>query len=205
MQDSGGRSQPLRGQGGRAADCLRQLSLFCPSLRPSPWRTQVIPADPVLPLTRAWVDQFMPELDQNACAAQRQGRACRAKTHLHCNLLAPDDLAEPIAAGSAAAAVGNCMQPPDRCSGLATSASWGLRRRCTCSKEDPRRYLHTALWPVQLLIWAALLGVTFAMPNGVFVVWGQVTPSSQPPSACFHELIIIWSSSFIAECLFLHI
>ena len=42
------------------------------------------------------------------------------------------------------------------------------------SKNDPRRFMHTALWPLQLLAWAALLGVTFAMPNHVFVVWGQV-------------------------------
>lgn len=42
------------------------------------------------------------------------------------------------------------------------------------SKSDPRRFVHTSLWPVQLLIWAGLLGVTFAMPNHVFVVWGQV-------------------------------
>lgn len=40
---------------------------------------------------------------------------------------------------------------------------------------------------MQLLIWAALLGVTFAMPNGVFVVWGQVTPSAQALSAGVSE------------------
>ena len=57
-----------------------------------------------------------------------------------------------------------------------------LKLTCGSSKQDPRRYLHTALWPVQLLIWAALLGVTFAMPNGVFVVWGQVTSCADGPA-----------------------
>ena len=76
-----------------------------------------------------------------------------------------------------------------------------------CSKEDPRRFLHTALWPVQLLVWIALLGVTFAMPNSVFLVWGQVRPvpalsvfrfsglMTESKQACLRRILLLHSSS----------
>ncbi|KAK9810887.1 hypothetical protein WJX73_005440 [Symbiochloris irregularis] len=41
-------------------------------------------------------------------------------------------------------------------------------------KGDWRMWLHSGCWPLQLLGWAALLGMTFALPAHVFVVWAQI-------------------------------
>ena len=50
-------------------------------------------------------------------------------------------------------------------------------------QKDARKYLHSGFLPLQTLIWAGLIGVTFVMPNGVFYVWGQVS-SSSPGHIC---------------------
>ena len=41
-------------------------------------------------------------------------------------------------------------------------------------RDNWRLFLHAGLWPLQLIGWAALLGMTFALPNHVFYIWGQV-------------------------------
>lgn len=44
-----------------------------------------------------------------------------------------------------------------------------------CRKQkDARKYLHTGCLTLQTLVWAGIIGSTFAMPNHVFFVWGQV-------------------------------
>ncbi|KAK9811743.1 hypothetical protein WJX72_009404 [[Myrmecia] bisecta] len=45
----------------------------------------------------------------------------------------------------------------------------GVRR-----KDDPRAIAHTALWAPKFIIWAGLIGMTFALPNHVFYVYGQI-------------------------------
>lgn len=45
----------------------------------------------------------------------------------------------------------------------------GVRKR-----TDWRAFLHAGMFPLQLIAWAALLGMTFALPNHVFYIWGQV-------------------------------
>ena len=41
-------------------------------------------------------------------------------------------------------------------------------------KTDPRKFLHTGCLTLQTLVWAGVIGSTFAMPNNLFYVWGQV-------------------------------
>lgn len=42
------------------------------------------------------------------------------------------------------------------------------------SEDSPRISLHSGCWPTKILLWAGLVGSTFAMPNGVFQVWQQM-------------------------------
>lgn len=42
------------------------------------------------------------------------------------------------------------------------------------TRSNPRLAVHNGLWPLQLLAWGGLVGATFAMPNSVFPVWGQI-------------------------------
>ncbi|KAK9867400.1 hypothetical protein WJX84_004681 [Apatococcus fuscideae] len=41
-------------------------------------------------------------------------------------------------------------------------------------KDSWRRPLHTGLWPLKIVVWAALIGVTFAFPNHAVYIYGQV-------------------------------
>lgn len=41
-------------------------------------------------------------------------------------------------------------------------------------KEDPRRYLHSGLLPLQLLVWIGILVAMFAIPSYAFDTYGQV-------------------------------
>ena len=50
-----------------------------------------------------------------------------------------------------------------------------------CRKQkDARKYLHTGCLTLQTLVWAGIIGSTFAMPNHVFFVWGQVCALIKP-------------------------
>jgi hypothetical protein len=42
------------------------------------------------------------------------------------------------------------------------------------TRSNPRLAVHSGLWPLQLLVWGGVVGATFAMPNSVFPVWGQI-------------------------------
>jgi Serine incorporator (Serinc) len=42
------------------------------------------------------------------------------------------------------------------------------------TRDDPRRHIHTFCLPLQLLIWGAVLAVSFILPNHAIFIWGQV-------------------------------
>ncbi|GAB4821842.1 hypothetical protein N2152v2_008888 [Parachlorella kessleri] len=41
-------------------------------------------------------------------------------------------------------------------------------------QDNLRMMLHTGLWPVKFVVWGGLIGSTFAMPNNMFHVYGQI-------------------------------
>lgn len=43
------------------------------------------------------------------------------------------------------------------------------------TRHNPRRHVHTFCLPIQLLLWAAILAVSFTLPNHAIYVWGQVS------------------------------
>ncbi|KAK9840265.1 hypothetical protein WJX74_006470 [Apatococcus lobatus] len=40
-------------------------------------------------------------------------------------------------------------------------------------KDSWRRFLHTGLWPIKIVLWAVLIGITFAFPNHALYIYGQ--------------------------------
>jgi hypothetical protein len=46
-------------------------------------------------------------------------------------------------------------------------------------EENPRLHAHTCCLPLQFMAWAVLIGSSFAIPNHVFFIWGQVGGLSQ--------------------------
>ena len=80
-------------------------------------------------------------------------------------------------AGVSAAAADACMGK-----GAVLRLAWGgvlffgvhaLLLLCVSSSDDARLVLHTGCPPGQLLLWAALCGSAFAMPNSFFAGFGQ--------------------------------
>ena len=62
----------------------------------------------------------------------------------------------------------------------------GVRR-----EDDVRLGFHTQWWPLQPVAWAALVFVSFLMPNSVFSGYGQVAKASAAclPTAVCSQLI----------------
>lgn len=42
------------------------------------------------------------------------------------------------------------------------------------TRDNPRRHVHTFCLPLQLVGWAVLVAVSFALPNHAVYIWGQV-------------------------------
>ena len=61
----------------------------------------------------------------------------------------------------------------DAAAGLHAVALLGVKR-----DDSVRLGFHTQFWPLQVLLWAVLVFVSFLMPNSVFSAYGQVAKAS---------------------------